>query len=569
MLISRAAGNNNFLAFQDSRMLRRLTGLLLLTFAATVVPAAGAQQVLGAGDDAWTIPGGTVRLRASGQWDWFNERYDSTGTLHPMRNQFSLDTLGVAQFPVLKSLQGELRSLTGLNALDVSLGKTIVFSSGRAAKTDLGADFGLTHWLQVGVTVPIVKTTANITMITNPAGTEGNVAPNPALSDANSLNQDTDFENQIRQAATSVQTYCATSAGLANRLCSTSGALVTSAQTLSAGLTQVYNTSLFVPTQHSNVQAIINNHIQTVVSQLNTYAAIQGSGVTAITSAGVVAAAAPVVATELQQVLQNPIYGIGMDSLRTAEQVHIGDIELATKILLLDSFHGSEQARTDPHGLNGRFAVGVMYRLPTGEAPPADNLVALPTGSHEGAIGIRGYLDLLFGSHLWTSFVTRYDNERGTDLQMRIPLDAGNPFIPAYATTTVHRKTGNLMELEATPRWVINDFMALTGQYTYAKKSQDQYTGTSFTVGPDSLTGGQTVVIDPTTLSAGTAFTEQTVAAGLSFSNLHAVAQHKSSVPIEVNYLHRQTIKGSGDNIPQTFRDRIEVRLYIPIFGKQ
>ena len=549
-------------------MLRRLAGLIFsILIAASAVPAAQGQQVLGAGDDAFTIPGGTFRLRASGQWDWFNSRYDTSGTPHSMGSQFSVDSLGVKQLPVLASLQSELRSLTGLSSLDVSLGKTLVSSTGRAVTTDFGADFGLTHWLQIGVDVPVVRTLNSVTVLTNPAGTEGNVAPNPARFDQASLQQDIDFENQIKTAATQVRAYCATGPGMSNPLCATSAALASNATALSNGLTQVYNTSLFVPTQHSNVQATINNRSQTVVSQLNAYAAIQGSGVTAITSPGVVAAAAAIFPADLQAIIQDPAVGIQGDSLTTSDQTHVGNIELAAKLHLLDSFHGNALARMSPHGVNGRLAVGFMYRLPTGQEPTSENLAVLPMGSHEGAVGVRGYLDLLFGTQFWTSFVMRYDNERGTDVQLRVPV-AGNLFTPAYAATTVHRTTGNLFELEATPRWVINDFMSLTVQYLYQRKAADTYTGASYTVGADSLTGGLPVTIDPSTLSAGTAFTEHSLAEGISFSNLHAVSLHRSSVPIEVNYLHRQTLKGAGDDIPQLFRDRVEVRLYIPVFGK-
>ncbi|HXC25139.1 MAG TPA: hypothetical protein VNU46_04425 [Gemmatimonadaceae bacterium] len=555
-------------------MLRRLAGFIFLALAAaSVVPAAEAQQVLGAGDDALTVPAGTVRLRAMGQWDWFNEQYDSSGTLHALRDRFSLDTIGVAQIPALTAAQTALRSLTGKSSLDVSLGRTVVSSSGRVQTTNFGADFGMTHWLQFGLTVPIVKTRANVILIANPNGTEGNVAPNPALTDPGSLAQDIMFENQIAQAAAGVQAYCATAGGRANPLCANGAALASNAQTLSSGLAQVYNSSLVVPTQHSDIQAIINNKTQSIVSQLNAYAAIQGSGVPAVTASGVaasgvVAAAAPVLASEMQQILADPAYGIGIDSLQTVEKTHVGDIELATKILFFDSFHGDLQAQTSPQGVNGRLALGLTYRLPTGQASSPDNLLEIPTGTHEAALGINGYFDLLMGSHFWTSFIARYTKEQGTNIDVRVPITSSQPFTPLYTATTVNRTLGNLTEIEVTPRWVLNDFMSLTMQYIYQRKAQDQYIGMSHTAGPDSLTGGVAVLVDPTTLGAGTAFTEHSIAGGVSFSNLSAFARHQTSLPIEVSYLHTQTIKASGDNIPQTFRDQIQMRVYVRLFGR-
>ena len=122
------------------------------------------------------------------------------------------------------------------------------------------------------------------------------------------------------------------------------------------------------------------------------------------------------------------------------------------KILLLDSFHGDIHAQTQPHGVNGRLAIGVAYRLPNGRSGTYQTtLTEIGTGMHEAALGLRGYLDLLVGDHFWTSFVTRYDNEMGSDMTTRI-ADSANPlFVPLYRRTTVHRTLGNLLEIETAP----------------------------------------------------------------------------------------------------------------------
>jgi hypothetical protein len=172
------------------------------------------------------------------------------------------------------------------------------------------------------------------------------------------------------------------------------------------------------------------------------------------------------------------------------------------------------------------------------------------------------------GGHFWTSIVTRYDKEQGSDLTIRVPGPSDQPFIPFYRTTTVHRVLGNPLEIEVTPRWVVNDFMSLSAQYFYRHKPQDKYTGTPYTVGPDSLTGGVAVTVDPATLDAGTALRERRMAWGVTFSNLHAVSQHRASIPFEVTYMHMQVISGSGEDIPQQFSDQIQMRLYAQLFGR-
>src|SRR5689334_9701233 len=75
MLTSPATRNNTFLVTQGPCMLRRLAPLLAVPLVAASATLGGAQQVLGGGDDAWTIPGGVVRLRGGGTWSLFNELY--------------------------------------------------------------------------------------------------------------------------------------------------------------------------------------------------------------------------------------------------------------------------------------------------------------------------------------------------------------------------------------------------------------------------------------------------------------------------------------------------------------
>ena len=87
-----------------------------LAFVAVFANPAGAQRVLGVGDDALVLPRGVFRFRTLSQWTWFNERYGKDtpgrpdGALEPLGIDFTLDTIGVKQFPNLAALQGGLQS---------------------------------------------------------------------------------------------------------------------------------------------------------------------------------------------------------------------------------------------------------------------------------------------------------------------------------------------------------------------------------------------------------------------------------------------------------------------------
>jgi len=533
-----------------------------------------AQSLRGVGDDALTVPAGTFRVGIDATWTLFSDVYGPGGTLRPVGAALSTDSLGVRQIPALQPLQSALQSLTGAPGMNLSLGKTLVSTNNRVQSTPIQIEFGVTHWLQIGVSVPLVKTRASVFARANPAGTEGNVSVNPAQGGSQfqsatpQYDADTAFINQLSRAAVAVQSYCA-GAGAGSTQCTNNASLGTSAQSFSTALQQVYIASALVPVGTSDIQAAIDSRSAGFKSALNSFAAISGSGVPAVTATGVVGAFGPLTTPQYQTlVTSDTLVGLLADSVNMIERWHVGDIEASAKVLLFDTFHGDQQARMTPHGINGRVAVGAAFRFPTGSTPDPNALLDVDAGTHSGAVGLRGYADLLLGSHFWTSIVARYDNPLGSDVTLRIPDSTGNGYLAAYRRATVHRTLGKMIEMEATPRWAFNDFVSLSLQYQYRHKAVDEYTGTPFTVGPTTQTGGATITIDPTLAGANTDLTEHRVGGGLSFSNARAASQGRGRIPFEAMYLHLQTVKGTGGYVPKLFVDEIQLRVYTKLFGR-
>jgi hypothetical protein len=151
----------------------------------------------------------------------------------------------------------------------------------------------------------------------------------------------------------------------------------------------------------------------------------------------------------------------------------------------------------------------------------------------------------MMGGHLWISGIVRFAKATSDSLTVRYA--PGVAFPPASSAIGVQRQLGNLLEIEALPRWVFNDYLSVGGQYLYRHKPEDSYT-----VGSTALPA----------LDAGTDFTEQRVGGGIAFSNAHAVSQGKSRIPFDVSYLHSETIRGSGGALPKLINDQILIRLY-------
>ncbi|HEX6048481.1 MAG TPA: hypothetical protein VFZ21_04410, partial [Gemmatimonadaceae bacterium] len=126
----------------------------------------------------------------------------------------------------------------------------------------------------------------------------------------------------------------------------------------------------------------------------------------------------------------------------------------------------------------------------------------------------------------------------------------------------VGRDLGDYVEIEATPRYVYNDYLSLSAQWTYRRKAEDTYTGT-FTV---EDADGEPVMLDARVLGVDTELTEQRVGTGLSFSTLRAFDRGRARLPIEVHLFHTQVVSGSG-YAPKRFASQVQVRYYARMFG--
>ena len=169
------------------RCLVRVSAFVLALIALFAVPAAG-QRVLGVSDDALVLPAGVFRLRTLGQWTSFNERYGMNtpgrpdGALEPLGVDFTLDTIGVKQFPGLAAVQDGVQQLIGNPNWMATLGNTQVNLRDRIATFPIVLEMGLSKRLSIGIQVPYVVTHTEAFFNVNTSLTEGNLGFNPALS---------------------------------------------------------------------------------------------------------------------------------------------------------------------------------------------------------------------------------------------------------------------------------------------------------------------------------------------------------------------------------------------------
>ena len=517
-----------------------------------------------------------LRFRVVGQWTSFNERYGidtpgrPDGALEPLGIDFSLDTIGVRQFPRLDSLQSGVQLLTGIPTWNATLGNTLVKLHDRVNAFPLVLELGLTSRLSIDIQVPYLETSSAAFFNVNTAGTNGNLGFNPALGLPAAVTQNQTMVSQFNAAANALEGQLAACqanpagspscpALLANQASAQS--LIASSRIFANGVDRIYSTSPFVPIAGTDAQLAIEARVAAFRALYDQF----GVSDIAATTTGPFPSQNRLTLPDAQRILTDTAFGIAADPLQSVNRSHLGDIDVGGKLSLFDSFGRSTASRMSPQGFNLRIAVGGIYRIPTAQVESPDNFIDIGTGRGASAIEGRVFTDILLGSRFWQSFVVRYNKPFSDEQAVRI-LDLPNEELaPLYRRQTVSRTLGSTLEFETAPRFVINDFLALSGWYMYRKKQEDHYTGT-FTI-PAAITGFGDVTLDASTLDLETAQTEHRFGGGIAFSNLYSYQQGQAAIPFEVSFLHWQTTKGSGGNQPKFFSDQIQLRLYARIFG--
>jgi len=545
-------------------------------FAAAFLSSApvAAQRVAGVGDDA-IVPGrGVVRITTLGQWTFFNERYGSNtpgradGSIEPIGIDFSRDTLGVREFPELAGLQGDLRSVTGDAGHVLSLGSTRLDLRAQVTTTPILIEAGLTRRIVFTVQVPFVRTQSSGFFAVNPLGNEGNVGFNPALSFPAAAAQNVAMFTQFSAAASSLQASIdsCTANPASSPSCPTilaqeanARALIASSTTFAGDVNRIYSNSRFVPIRNTAAQLAIESRVAAFRAQ---YVSFGVNNIAAATT-GPFPSQTRLTQFDAQTIITDPVSGLGADPIRTVSRSHFGDIDVGGKMLILDTF-GNSTAKMSPRGLNLRASVGGVVRLPTGQDESPDNFIDLGAGQGQMDVEGRIFADVGIGSRFWQSFVVRYNNQLADQKDVRIIDLPELPLAPAYRRQRVERDLGNIFEFETTPRLIVNNFFSIAAHYVFRSKAEDKYSGT-FVV-PAAVTGFSDVTLDASTMNLETEQKEHRLGGGISFSNLYSVSQKKANLPFEVTYLRWQTVKGSG-NVPKSFTDQIQLRLYTRLFG--
>jgi len=243
----------------------------------------------------------------------------------------------------------------------------------------------------------------------------------------------------------------------------------------------------------------------------------------------------------------------------------VGDVDLTAQFTWHDSYVRAAGTGSLRNRLWWRSAIAGTYRLGTGAAAMADDLIPVAVGEHQADVSVQATTDVGAGTAASLTTVLRYTMQARATARIRIPSAPSDPFPEAFRTASVTRDPGDELAIDLYPRWNLSEAMSIAGHYGYRTRSADAYRGSVSGTNPAKIQ----VTADASILDAGSAAHEHRVGAVVAYSTLAAWKQGKARWPIELSVGHFQTTAGSGGTVPKLAYDEVQVRWYWRPFGRQ
>ena len=510
-----------------------------------------AQSLIAAGSDASVVPKGAFRLRVITEWHRYDELYDRT--LQGARDHRQLgtslasDNLGVQQFPALAATQNALRALTGDVNTTLSLGKFTAAANARVVVVPMVLEYGITSRIALGVNVPFVQTRTNLIVELNHTPGGGNVGVNSGFASSTQVfNEFFTASQHITQALAS----CATNP--AQTICSRqaqANALRDATLSFAQAVELLYGTNTsagqpFVPRTGALLDQINQHRID-----LNAQYAALGLGT--IGSTALEGSNVTVALDEMQAFLRDQGQSIGRDSLGTIDRISFGDVELMATVKLFDGL--GDTATSRGAGPRARASLRGLVRFPT--AIP--QLTGLP-----GEILTGGRFDVEGKAALDVRLSRRFAASLGVQgtqpLGERSVLFVANPFDAYAAPTNIpgRWKPTNVVMATVEPHIMFGGFFSLDAHYAFIRLGGESYTFGS----PADSTSLLAPNFGPGFAREGSY--ENRLGFGFSYSSVAQYLRGKMPVPIEMSFVHLETMGASGGLTPKTFSDQVQVRIY-------
>jgi len=536
------------------RHIARSSAFLLLLVAANRIGAQSTNPLL---PDATVLPSRGARIRSFAAFTRADELLGAGG-LRNLAAPLAIDSLGTSALPLLAPAETTIRIASGLANFKLTAGNVVAVGNSRSVTAPLIIEYGVTRRVTLGVVVPLVETRTTLGYQLNPALGRANVGLNPAFGSTSSsiLTQNGAVVTSLRAAADSLRgrmTTCA--AAPADPVCAPLTGQTAAIQTLlqntgtfASAIERLYGTDEAHPGQP--LVPLAGDPAQIAIDAQ--FSALQKSYQTFLTKSIVAGNLAAALGPAANFQLQGLVNAFGRDSLASVDRSSIGDILVGATFQIANTFPDSV-VRGDRRR-HVRLAGNASFRIGTGQPGSRNRMFDYGTGYGQPGIilGLAG--DAQFTPRFSASAVGNYTLQFGTIDVARVP-NANYSLYPMQLGVPGTFSAGNVVELTAIPRYRLAGHFMINGQYSLLQTAADKYT-----LRPDSLTAG---IIPPAPPYGNASSTAHQIGLGFSYSTAGGPEARPGAIPYEMSFTHIETIAGSGGPLRKTFRDAIELRVYL------
>jgi hypothetical protein len=470
---------------------------------------AGLPLPLEAQDGDWRVlPAGRMRVGMAGVFIHADHTFGQDGQRVPLGSDLTRSD-PVELFPGTPLLVESLRDILGSQDYAPVLGTSRSYLQTSQVVVPFTAELGVTSWLTVGATVPLVKSRVEGSVSLLPDA-DADLGVNPAFT---RLTEVQAFVDQVSAAAAGLP------AGVADPWIAWANRW-----------TDAYRASAVFPVAGSAA----GEALAASVSAFN--AALTAAGLTPVQVA--IPLADEVLTNEaLRLLLSDPAAHFQFLPLPTPLLWGLGDVRLNARLRLLE---GPALPST------GRPAYGITalgsVRLPTGSGDEPLALFDLPQG--DGHLGYSGGVALWFRqARVGVAAMARYETLLPAEVERRVG-SRDLPLIPIVNTRVVERRPGDVLKVEARPSLGVGEALWIEASYRYYRRGADRYEAVGPLPGPPLELGpyptGE-LYEAPSVLNADTNTTLQEVGGGLRYH------PPEGAFPVEVWARVQVALSGSGD----------------------
>ena len=491
-----------------------------------------------------TVPKGLLRLDFAGRFDNWDQRF-LDGIRQDAATDFAYNPFSASFLPPLAAAEAELRRVTGVQAISLSLGKSSSSMLVNVGTASIGAAYGLTSRLTVFGTVPIVR--VRIQNRFSLDSTDANAGFNPAdptFGNAEGAALTASFLTQLEATLATISGRIAGGAYDGNPAQKAlAQQIITQGNPLRTDLKALFETVTFLPVTGSPAAVSLLTPIEALQSSIATLdPAFNFTALPALPARGPGG-------EEFADFATSPDGPLAGRPFTPPILQYIGDIEVGAAFTWLDHRPGSG-------GIGVRSVLVGTVRLRSGQLDRPDDFFDIGTGDRQPDVQGDLVTDIArgrVGARLTARYVLQLPGR-----QERRLSSPDHPLAPAASLATVEWDPGEIVEGSFEPFVRIGPTLALTAGVRHRSKGADHY----------SYVRNQAPIEDttPDVLAIGSKQNATALSVGLSFTHEGRRRDGTVGMPMEAALRWEKVTRSSRGRVPASESVSMALRFYRRIF---